>query len=139
MAEAIYNDLLIKNGLENEYVADSAGTAHYHIGDAPDYRTLKILALNQITTNHKGRQFKPADFDKFDYIFVMDRSNLHDVLSLAKTEEHRKKVMLMREFDPLKNGDQVPDPYYGGMNEFKEVFDMLQRSCSNFIDFCKNV
>ena len=74
------------------------------------------------------------DVEKFDYIFAMDKSNQHNILRLLKDEKHRKKVMLMREFDTVGKGEEVPDPYYGGEKNFQEVFEMLSRSTENFLN-----
>ena len=85
---------------------DSAGTANYHTGNIPDSRSVKIAAATGINiSNQKARQFIAADFDAFDYIFVMDHDNLNNVLKLAKTESDRNKVRLLLE------SDEVEDPY----------------------------
>ena len=58
----------------------------------------------------------------------MDGSNYDDVIFLAKTEEHKKKVKLI--LDELFPGDNVdvPDPYYGFQNGFDMVYDMLDEA-----------
>ncbi|GAA5438898.1 hypothetical protein Dcae01_00392 [Deinococcus caeni] len=42
------------------------------------------------------------------------------------------RVQLMRDFDPLAPGADVPDPYYGGAQGFEEMYDMLERSARTF-------
>ena len=102
---------------------DSAGTANYHTGNTPDSRSIKIAAARVINiANQKARQFIAADFDAFDYIFVMDHENLNNVLKLAKTESDRNKVLL-----PLES-DEVEDPYYGGDQGFEIVFDKIKKA-----------
>lgn len=102
---------------------DSAGTANYHTGNTPDSRSIKIAAARGINiANQKARQFIAADFDAFDYIFVMDHENLNNVLKLAKTESDRNKVLL-----PLES-DEVEDPYYGGDQGFEIVFDKIKKA-----------
>ena len=108
---------------------DSAGTANYHTGNTPDSRSIKIAAARGINiANQKARQFIAADFDAFDYIFVMDHENLNNVLKLAKTESDRNKVLL-----PLES-DEVEDPYYGGNQGFEIVFDKIENACKNIIE-----
>jgi protein-tyrosine phosphatase len=69
-----------------------------------------------------------TDFDDFDYIYVMDTSNLINVLNLARNEDDKKKVILiMNEVSPNKN-QSVPDPYYGGIEGFEEVYTMLDHA-----------
>jgi protein-tyrosine phosphatase len=133
LAEAIFKEKLRKKNLEQFFEVDSCGTSNYHIGEQPDKRTIANARKNGVTIDHCGRQFTTNDLEKFDYIFAMDKSNLHNILRLLKDSSHSQKVMLMREFDSTGKGEEVPDPYYGGEKHFQEVFDMLDRSTENFL------
>jgi protein-tyrosine phosphatase len=63
----------------------------------------------------------------------MDRSNLTDVIALAKKPEHIKKVkMILDEIEPASSLE-VPDPYYGGDNGFENVFALLDKACDNIV------
>ena len=109
---------------------DSAGTSDYHIGHSPDPRSVSIAQNRKLDiTSQKGRQFSVSDFDEFDHIYVMDISNLKDVLALARNESDRNKVSLI--LDELFPGEnvEVPDPYYGGDDGFGKVYDMLDEAC----------
>ena len=112
---------------------DSAGTANYHCGGEPDKRS-QATALNHgiDISKQRARQFTVNDFDAFDYIYVMDRSNLRDVLALARTEKDRKKVAL------LLGHDEVEDPYYGGPEGFKIVYKKIDNACREIIEQWKN-
>ena len=109
---------------------DSAGTGHWHVGNPPDNRSIDIgRKYNLDITQQRGRQFKVEDFDNFDYIYVMDTSNLENVLALAQNEKHRKKVkLILEEIFPGEKVD-VPDPYYGGPEGFESVYKMLDEAC----------
>lgn len=133
LAEAIFKHKLKKKKLEPFFEVDSCGTSDYHIGEQPDKRTIANARKNGVSIDHCGRQFTARDLEKFDYIFAMDKSNQHNILRLLEDEKHRKKVMLMREFDTVGKGHEVPDPYYGGEKSFQEVFEMLDRSTENFL------
>jgi len=85
---------------------------------------------------HLGRQFSSVDFDAFDVILPMDKSNLNNILQLSNDTSHLKKVKLVREYDPNGQGE-VPDPYYGTDKDFQEVFDILDRTIENLIDELK--
>ena len=91
MAEGI-----LKHNLDtSKFEIDSAGTANYHIGKKPDYRSIKIAKENKIDiSNLKARQFSKIDFQKFDYIFAMDNSNYYDIISLTGNEKEKDKVSL---------------------------------------------
>ena len=113
-----------------KYEVDYAGTSNYHVGAPPDHRSVEVARKNGIDISHlKGRQFSVSDFDTFDYIFVMDRSNYANVCALAKGDKERKKVSYL--LDAL--GDiylkEVPDPYYGDKNNFRKVFSMIDEAC----------
>ena len=114
------------------FTVDSAGTASYHIGSAPDKRSIEVAKKYGINiSNLKGRQFGVHDFDKFDLIYVMDESNYHNVVSLARNEEDKNKVkLILNEVYPNQNYS-VPDPYYGGEQGFENVYKMLDEACTN--------
>ena len=125
LAEGILASKLPKDN----FIVDSAGTGSWHIGHSPDKRSIAIAQLNGLCIdNQKGRQFKTSDFDKFDYIYVMDNSNYGNVINLAQTEEHKNKVhLILNELFPGENVD-VPDPYFGMTNGFETVYQMLDEA-----------
>ena len=77
----------------------------------------------------RARQFQVNDFDVFDKIFVMDKSNLHDVLSLAKNEAHKNKVKLFLNEIYKDSHTEVPDPYFGTEKDFEAVFQLIYKAC----------
>lgn len=117
---------ILASKLPENFIVDSAGTGSWHVGHSPDKRSIAVAKKNGLCIdNQKGRQFKTADFDEFDYIYVMDSSNYRDVIHLAKTPEHKNKVhLILNELFPDENVD-VPDPYYGTANGFDNVYQML--------------
>ena len=81
-----------------------------------------------------ARQFAAADFDRYDHIFVMDKSNLNDVLHLDADDRFGHKVRLFREFDPEPGDFQVPDPYYGGEQGFQNVYAIVDRTARKLLE-----
>lgn len=126
LAEGILASKLPKD----KFFVDSAGTGSWHIGRAPDERSIETAKKKGLNiANQKGRQFKKSDFDAFDYIFVMDNNNYNDVIDLAKNEDQKNKVQLiLNALFPAENVD-VPDPYYGLPNGFEMVYQMLDEAC----------
>lgn len=108
---------------------DSAGTAAYHVDEAPDIRSIKIARKKGINiSNLRGRQFIVTDFDEFDKIYVMDESNYQNVIALARNEKDKAKVdFILNESNPGENLE-VPDPYYGGDMGFDNVYTMLDEA-----------
>lgn len=123
----------------NQAEVDSAGTASYHIGEAPDIRTIKSARKNGLNiSNLVGRQFQVSDFDYFDRIYVMDHSNLQNVLSLARNDEDKAKVdLILNEIKAGSNQD-VPDPYYGGDEGFDQVYRLLDAATDNIAQKIKD-
>lgn len=121
---------ILKNKLpKKNFKVDSAGTSGYHIGKAPDIRSVEIAAKNGIDiSNQKARKFTADDFDRFDKIFAMDRRNLNHIKQMANTLEDSKKVSL------LLGNDQVPDPYYGNKDSFIKIYDIIDRACEELSD-----
>ena len=125
LAEGILASKLPKN----KFLVDSAGTGHWHVGRRPDERSIATAKKHGLDiSKQKGKHFNPKFFDEFDYIYVMDGSNYDDVVSLAKTNEQKKKVKLI--LDELFPGDNVdvPDPFYGLQNGFDMVYEMLDEA-----------
>ncbi|KJD34807.1 protein tyrosine phosphatase [Tamlana nanhaiensis] len=122
---------ILRDKLPEHFTVDSAGTSNYHIGDAPDRRSVAIAKVNGLDiSNLRGRQFKVSDFDAFDLIYVMDDSNFKNVVKLARNDSDIAKVaMILNEVYPNENYN-VPDPYYGGDDGFKNVYKMLDEACS---------
>lgn len=109
---------------------DSAGTATYHIGNPPDYRSIAVAKKYGIDiSKQRCKHFNATFFDLYDYIYVMDKSNYEDVIKLAPTTEHHKKVkLILNELHPNSNLE-VPDPYYGNETDFENVFQLLNKAC----------
>lgn len=133
MAEAIFREKVNNLNLSHNFEIDSCGTASYHVGEKPDRRTIKVLEKNGIKTQHIVRQFKKSDFENFDHILVMDNSNYLDIANLATNESQRLKINLFAKFDSQTPDNQVPDPYYGNMEDFEHVFSICERASNEFL------
>ncbi|HEY1040499.1 MAG TPA: low molecular weight protein-tyrosine-phosphatase [Bacteroidia bacterium] len=136
VAEGVLRHIANEKGVK--VTVDSAGTANYHVGESPDKRSVANAKKNGVDISMlRGRQFGTKDFEEFDHIYVMDQSNLTNVLALAKTEEHRKKVdLLLNTIHPNKNMP-VPDPYYGTEKDFDKVFELVHQACNELTERLK--
>ena len=123
---------ILKSKVSSENIlVDSAGTAGYHIGELPDKRSIAVAMKYGIDiTDQRSRQFSIADFDNFDIIYVMDESNYHNIVSLARNDQDADKVKLILQEVSDKELLNVPDPYYGGDQGFENVYTMLDEACS---------
>ncbi|MDJ0510940.1 MAG: low molecular weight protein-tyrosine-phosphatase [Crocosphaera sp.] len=132
-AENIMNYLIQQKGLDGQIICDSAGTSSYHIGASPDRRMRAAAARRGITLVGEARQFDVSDFEKFDLILAMDRSNYQDILRLDRDNLYREKVRLMCDYASQYQDKEVPDPYYGGEAGFDHVIDLLLDACEGLL------
>jgi protein-tyrosine phosphatase len=134
LAEAVFKHKIKEKGIADLFEADSCGTANYHVDDTPDPRTIANAKKNGVRIDHLGRQLKAHDLEYFDHVFAMDNSNLRNIQHLPNAAEYSEKIRLMRDYDPVGTGGEVPDPYYGQERDFQEVFDILNRSMDSLIE-----
>ena len=117
----------------DEVLVDSAGTGGYHIGNKPDSRSIAVgLKYNIDITHQRCRKFSVKDFDAFDAIYVMDKSNYKNVVALARNANQKNKVKLLLDEVEL-NTKEVPDPYYDD-NGFEHVFHLIDKACNAIAD-----
>lgn len=134
-AENIMNYLIQEKALEKQIFCDSAGTSAYHIGSAPDRRMNIAAQKKGIELVGKARKFRSLDFEKFDLILAMDRSNYQDILYLDRVGKYQDKVQMICNFATKYKDQEVPDPYYGGEDGFNYVIDLLFDCCSGLLDY----
>jgi len=133
-AEGVFRHLVTLAGLRAAIEIDSAGTAGYHSGEAPDRRARAAGKRAGIVIDGRGRQFSAADFARFDYVVAMDASNLSDLERLAGSRDVSSKVRLLRSFDPVApRGAPIPDPYYGDDSGFDEVLELCRVACAHLL------
>jgi protein-tyrosine phosphatase len=133
-AEGVFRKLARKEGLEERFAIDSAGTHAYHVGSPPDERAQKTALARGIDLgNLRARQVTIADFNAFDHILVMDRQN-YDTLMFVCPKPHAHKVKLFLDYAPGFKTADVPDPYYGGDKGFERVLDMIELAARGFLN-----
>ena len=127
-AEAVLRAIAAREAPELSLEVDSAGTAGYHIGDAPDARSqAAALRRGYDMAPLRARIVEAADFERFDLILAMDTNNL-EVLRRRAPADYRERVRLFLEFAPDCGLDEVPDPYYGGPSGFEQVLDLVEEA-----------
>ncbi|AEG33600.1 protein tyrosine phosphatase [Thermus thermophilus SG0.5JP17-16] len=129
MAEGIFRKLLKERGLEDRFEVDSAGTGAWHVGEPMDPRARRVLEEEGAYFPHVARRLSREDVLTYDHILVMDRENLEEVL--RRFPEARGKVRLVLE---ELGGGEVQDPYYGDLEDFREVYWTLEAALRAFLD-----
>ncbi len=135
LAEALFREHVRRRGLEAAFEIRSSGTGGWHVGGGADRRMAATAAQHGLSLEaHCAAQFAAADLERYDWIIVMDKDNLSDVLALDADDAHGHKVQLMRSFDATPEGYGVPDPYYGGPEGFERVYEILERSTARLLE-----
>jgi protein-tyrosine phosphatase len=123
-AEGVLRQLASQEAPRLELEIDSAGTADYHVGAAPDPRSQRAALRRGIDISGlRARQVSKDDFARFDLILAMDRSNLVELEDIKPGNSHAA-LKLFLDYAPELNLRDVPDPYYRDASAFDEVLDL---------------
>ncbi len=135
LAEGVFKRLAAQAGLDGRFHVESAGMGAWHVGEPPDPRSQSVALAHGVRLDSTARQFKAGDFARFDRVIALDADIAADLRRLAPGEAERRKIHLLREYDPQARGDlDVPDPYYGGRADFERVYQMIERSCRGLLE-----
>ncbi|WP_432587493.1 low molecular weight protein-tyrosine-phosphatase [Streptomyces sp. HD1123-B1] len=131
MAEAVFRAHVREAGFDGLVEVDSAGTGAWHEGDGADHRTVAVLTAHGYEQDHIARQFRAEWFDRLDLVIALDGGHLDELRALAPTPGDAAKVRLLRAYDPDADPDapgglDVPDPYFGGPDDFAECLEMVE-------------
>ncbi len=131
-AEGVFQALVDAAGLTGKITVDSAGTGGWHVGEPPDARAQRVgKALGYDLSAQRARQFQTADFDKFDYVIAMDQSNFENLQRMVHGE-FSGELGLMLDYAG-RIGDEVPDPYYGEIEDYYHVFELLKPAAEGLL------
>lgn len=137
-AEGVFQQLIETEGLGEHVEIDSAGTSGWHEGERADPRSRTAAAARGVDLRSRARKFEPTDFDRFDYVLVMDLANRASLIELASDASQAEKVRMFRSFDDQAGHDaEVPDPYHGGEQGFEDVLDMCERASAGFLAYLR--
>ncbi|HJN94460.1 MAG TPA: low molecular weight protein-tyrosine-phosphatase [Gammaproteobacteria bacterium] len=135
-AHGVFYKLIQSNGLEDNILVDSAGTGDWHIGESPDARAVHAAASRGYRIDGlRARQVSPEDFEMYDYILAMDRTNLRE-LKNSCPDAHQRKLQLLLQYATAEN-ESVPDPYYSGSQGFEQVLDLVEEACDQLLQHIK--
>ena len=127
--------LLDREALSAQIEVDSAGTGAWHVGEPPDPRARAAGNRRGLRVGGRARKVVVEDFERFDLLIAMDRSNRDDLLRLAPSSLLSRKIELLRRFDPdAPDEAEVPDPYYGDGDGFERVLDICEAACIGLLE-----
>ncbi|WP_169566088.1 low molecular weight protein-tyrosine-phosphatase [Sneathiella limimaris] len=132
-AEAVFTALVQDKGYAEHILVDSAGTGAWHVGNSPDDRAQRVgQELGFDLSSPRARQVSVHDFQRFDYIVAMDRSNFNNLQRLCPPNYGGQLAMMLDFAGQM--GEEVPDPYYGGIEDYYHVFDLLKPAAAGLLD-----
>ncbi|MCF6190007.1 MAG: low molecular weight phosphotyrosine protein phosphatase [Cocleimonas sp.] len=133
-AEGVFRHVVNQRSMQDMIKIDSAGTHAYHIGEPPDSRSQAMAKSRGVDlSGQRAREVEAIDFERFDYVIAMDRSNYENLKDIASVEQ-QEKLHLFMGFTSAWDNAEVPDPYYGGGDGFKNVFDMVQSASEGLLE-----
>ncbi|HET8850592.1 MAG: phosphotyrosine protein phosphatase [Marinobacter sp. 34-60-7] len=131
-AEGVFRRLVEARGLSDQLHIDSCGTGDWHIGKGPDPRAVAAAQRRDIDISGlRARQIVAEDLEQFDYVLVMDRSNLSDVGDLWRKHGGTEPKLFLTYGE--SGVDEVPDPYFGGESGFEYVLDLIHEASEGLL------
>lgn len=132
-AEGFFASALQKSSYKGQVSIDSAGTHGYHVGHAPDSRAVATALNFGVDISHlRARKVCASDFEDYDLIIAMDRSNFTD-LQQVRPAGSKAELKMMMQYHPEARPDEVPDPYYGGMDGFNFMCSLLDSATQGLL------
>ena len=116
-----------------EIIVTSSGTSSWHVGEGAHQLSEKTWKLAGYKHSHTARQFLVENFDEVDLILAMDESNYANILQLARNDQDREKVAMLRAFDPGVDSLEVPDPWGSEIDAYQEVLAMVEAAVSGLL------
>jgi len=133
LAEGILRAKAAEAGINVEI--DSAGISNYHDGESPDHRAMETASQFGVDISYqRARKVQSSDYSDFDLLLAMDRSVYEDLNSGAEIYDKQDKVELFLHYSGQNDVDDVPDPYYGGSDGFKNVYKLIDEACERIVD-----
>ena len=133
-AEGFFSRALEQSPIAGQVTVDSAGTHGYHVGQSPDDRAVDVARQFGVDISRlRSRKVTLEDFDRFDLIVAMDRDNLADLRAM-QPDDSNARLVLMMDYHPDRYPGEVPDPYYGGMEGFRYMCQLLDAATRGLLE-----
>lgn len=134
-AHGVFETMVLQAGLQDRIHIDSCGTGDWHIGHSPDERSASTALTRGYDLSHlRSRQIHSSDFQRFDYILVMDNKNLSDVKALCPADYAGQIELFLNYANNYSSTVEVPDPYYGGASGFDHVIDLVEDASQSLLN-----
>ena len=137
LSQGVFEELVRREGLKEEVEADSAGTHSYHSGHPPDERAQRSAVKRGVDIgSQRARRIGPEDCQRFDYVLTMDEENYRAVAALCRRGDAEVRPFL--DYAPDRLETEVPDPFYGGFEDFEHVLDLVEAASMGLLEEIKD-
>ncbi|MBL8519126.1 MAG: low molecular weight phosphotyrosine protein phosphatase [Betaproteobacteria bacterium] len=134
-AEGVFRRLVEQSPLRGKVDIDSAGTTGAHAGQAPDPRAIEVAARRGYDlTPLRARQVTPADFEQSDFVIAMDDMNVRYLKGMCPTRL-AQRIELLLDYGGEEDEAEVPDPYYGSLQDFEHTLDLIEEGCQGLLEY----
>lgn len=131
ISQGVFENVLRREGLQDEVEVDSAGTGAWHIGSAPDDRAIESAAARGLDiSDQRARAVSPDDCEYFDYVLTMDEENFRFVSAMCRGNAVVRPFL---DFAPDSPEREVPDPYFDGPDGFEHVIDLVEAASEGLV------
>ena len=137
-AEGVFTKYAERLGVSDKYEFKSAGTHHYHIGSPPDPRAINIaMERGYDLSELRAAQVKAEDFEKYDYIFALDKGHLARLRKLHTGKSNTSLSLFSTLVEDARYPEDIPDPYYGQDQGFENVLELIETAAKSFFKSAK--
>ena len=134
MAQFVFQDMINKEGLTDQFYIDSKATSTEEIGNGPHYGTVRKLNEVRVPVlSHRASQMKRSDYDNYDYIIGMDQWNYKNMNRILGADPDGKVSLLLDFTDSPRD---IADPWYTG--NFDMTYNDVMEGCTAFLNYLKD-
>ena len=117
----------------------SCGTGGWHAGEGADPRMIAAARVaGHDLSEHRARQLHARDFEDYDLLLAMDRSNLRELHQLAATPVQAGQAMLFLEWTGSAPPLEFPDPWHGDAAGFAAAVELAERGVAGLVERLRN-
>lgn len=132
MAQFVFQDMINKQGLTEQFYIDSAATSREEIGNPPHHGTVhKLKHIGIPILPHRAVQMTKKDYNKYDYLIGMDSMNIRNMLRIVSSDPEHKICRLL---DFTEHPRDIADPWYTG--NFDLTYENIKEGCEALLEDC---
>ena len=130
MSEFILKDLVKKAGMEKDFIIESSATSYEEIGSDMYYEAKnKLIEMNIPFEKRKATRLAKADYNQYDYIIGMEKSNIENIKKIVGDDVDKKIYRLL---DFTDNPRDIADPWY--TRNFDITYEEILEGCEALLN-----